>query len=347
MPLTMTGVVLPGERHLELRSFPVPEPGAGEVLVRMRASTLCGSDLRAIYRPAVQGHGPEAYRGVIAGHEPCGVVERTGPGVRAFRAGERVILYHIVGCGTCQACRTGWMISCSSPDRAAYGWQRDGGHADFVLADQRTLVHLPDELTAVDGAIVACGYGTAYAACLRAGVSGLDRVLVTGMGPVGMGAALLSQAMGARVTGVELNPERAALARQAGVQEVVSGDEVEVAARAASEGRGFEVAIDCSGAAPARRLCLELARDWGRVVFVGEGGTVDFAPSPLLIHKQLALHGSWVCSISQMEDLVELLVRWRMHPEVIVTHRFPLDQAEEAYRLFDTGESGKVAITWE
>ena len=347
MPATMPGVVLTGQRRLELRSFPVPEPGPGEVLVRMRASTLCGSDLRAIYRPRVQGHGPEAYRGVIAGHEPCGVVERTGPGVEAFHTGERVVLYHIVGCGTCRACRAGWMVSCSSPARAAYGWQRDGGHADFVLADQRSLVRLPDQLTEVDGAIVACGYGTAYAACLRAAVSGLDRVLVSGMGPVGVGAALLCQAMGARVTGLEPHGGRAALARAAGVEQVVGGEQAAAEALAASEGHGFEVAIDCSGAAPARRLCLELAREWGRVVFVGEGGSVEFEPSPLLIHKQLTLHGSWVCSVPQMEDLLGLLVRWRMHPEVIVTHRFRLEQAEEAYRTFDGGETGKVAITWE
>jgi threonine dehydrogenase-like Zn-dependent dehydrogenase len=97
----------------------------------------------------------------------------------------------------------------------------------------------------------------------------------------------------------------------------------------------------------ARHLCLEAAREWGRVVFVGEGGTVEFAPSPLLIHKQLTLHGSWVCSIGQMEDLVELLVRWNLHPEETVTHRFTLEQAREAYELFDSGQSGKVAIVWD
>jgi len=112
-------------------------------------------------------------------------------------------------------------------------------------------------------------------------------------------------------------------------------------------GHGFEVAIDCSGNANARHLCLELAREWGRVVFVGEGGTISFAPSPLLIHKQLTLHGSWVCSLPQMEDLVEHLVRWRLHLDVMVTHRFTLDQAKEAYELFDSGKTGKVAIVWE
>ncbi len=177
---TMKGVVLPGNRRLEFREFPVPTPGPGQALVRMKASSLCGSDLRAIYRPTDQGSGPEAYRGVIAGHEPCGVIEQVGPGVTRFHAGDRVVMYHIAGCGLCPDCQGGWQISCTSDTRAAYGWQRDGGHAEFLLAEERTLVALPDELSYLDGAMVACGLGTAYAACLRAGVSGRDTVLVTG-----------------------------------------------------------------------------------------------------------------------------------------------------------------------
>ena len=347
---TMTGVVLPGDRRLEFREVPVPVPGHGQVLVRMKASSLCGSDLRAIYRPTDQGSGPEAYRGVIAGHEPSGIVEQVGSGVTRFRPGDRVVVYHIAGCGLCPDCQGGWQISCSSPDRAAYGWQRDGGHADFLLAEERTLVALPDQLSYLDGAMVACGLGTAYAACLRAAVSGRDTVLVTGLGPVGLAAAMLCQAMGARVVGTDSLPERLALAEQLQVVEcAVASDATDLHAqlREATQRRGFEVAIDCSGNAEARRLCLELAREWGRAVYVGEGGTVAFAPSPLLIHKQLTLHGSWVCSVPQMIDLVERLVRWGLHPDRLVTHRFRLDQAREAYEVFDGGQTGKVAIVWE
>jgi len=348
--MTMKGVVLPGNRQLEFREFPVPEPGVGQVLVRMKASSLCGSDLRAIYRPTDQGSGPEAYRGVIAGHEPCGIIERTGPGVTHFRAGDRVVLYHIAGCGLCPECQGGWQISCTSDRRAAYGWQRDGGHAEFLLAEERTLVALPNELSYLDGAMVACGLGTAYAACLRAAVSGRDRVLITGLGPVGLAAAMLCKAMGARVVGTDIEPARRALAERLQATDLaVTSDDDRLRERLleATDGHGFEVGIDCSGNADARHLCLEMAREWGRVVYIGEGGTVSFAPSPLLIHKQLTLHGSWVCSMPQMVDLVEHLVRWDLHPDRMVTDRFTLDQAREAYELFDGGKTGKVAIVWE
>jgi 2-desacetyl-2-hydroxyethyl bacteriochlorophyllide A dehydrogenase len=348
MTATMKGAILPGNSTVEFRTVEIPEPGYGQVLVRMKASSICGSDLRAIYR-AHLGKGAEGYTpGTIAGHEPCGQIEKVGPGCQRFKVGDRVVIYHISGCGVCHDCRRGYMISCHGAARAAHGWQRDGGHAPFMLAEERTLVALPDELSYIDGAMVACGFGTAYAACRRAEVSGRDNVLITGLGPVGLGAALLCRALGARVVGVEAVLERRALAAQLGFTEVVAPDENALEGlMALSDGHGFEVALDCSGVGAARHLCLEAARDWGRMVFIGEGGEVSFAPSPLVIHKQLTLHGSWVCSIGQMEELVELLVRWNLHPEDIVTHRFTLEQTHEAYQTFDSGKTGKVVIVWD
>lgn len=348
MATMMPGVYLPGSRRLEIRDVPVPEPGPGQVLVRMQASSICGSDLRAIYRPEVQGTGPEAYRGVIAGHEPAGRIEAVGPAVERFGTGDRVAVYHIAGCGLCHDCRRGWMISCTSPTRAAYGWQRDGGHAPFLLAEERTLVRLPDELSFLDGAMVACGLGTAWAAAQRVGISGADRVLITGLGPVGLGAAMIARGLGAsNVVGVEALEPRRRLALDLGVDAALAPSDSLLDDLGDLAGLGFDVAIDCSGADVARRTCLAAAREWGRVAFVGEGGTITAEVSPLIIHKQLTVHGSWVCSIGQMEELVELLVRWAVHPDRMVTDRFRLDEAAAAYQLADTGEAGKVSIVWD
>ena len=341
---TMRGVVLPGGERVEIRDFPVPIPGAGQALVRVEASGLCGSDLRAIYYEHA-GSGAERYQGCIAGHEPSGQIAEVGPEVRSVRPGDRVVVYHIAGCGHCWDCRGGWMISCSSPERAAYGWQRDGGHAEFLLADEHTLLPLPDELSYVDGALVACGFGTANQAILRADVSGADRVLVVGLGPVGLGVVMLAAARGAEVIGVDLRSERLAHARGVGASHVLTAENASQAVFDLTRGRGAEVCIDCSGSAQGRLLCLQAARRWGRVVFVGEGGTLTFEPSPLLIHKQLSVYGSWVTGLCEMEQLLALLARKNLHPEATVTHRFGLDRAEEAYRAFARGATGKVVIT--
>ena len=109
----------------------------------MRASTICGSDIRAIYREHPQGDPAEMYQGVVAGHEPAGEVVAVGPGAVRLSVGDRVCVYHISGCGQCDSCVRGYQISCSSPRRAAYGWQRDGGHADLILAEERDCIVLP------------------------------------------------------------------------------------------------------------------------------------------------------------------------------------------------------------
>jgi threonine dehydrogenase-like Zn-dependent dehydrogenase len=312
----------------------------------MGASTICGSDLRAIYREHL-GVGAEAYQGVVGGHEPCGQVVETGPGVTAFGDGDRVVVYHIAGCGSCPDCMAGYDISCTSPRRAAYGWQRDGGHAEFILVEERSLVRLPDDLSYLDGASVACSVGTAYEALCRIDVGGRDALLVTGLGPVGLAAGMLGKAMGATtVIGVDIADERRALALDVkAVDEAIPAEDAVEAVRALTGGHGCETAVDCSGSPAGRATAIEGARRWGRVAMVGEGGRLDVDVSQTLIHRNLTVMGSWVTSRWRTAELLERLVRWRLHPEVLVTHTFPLDRVAEAYEVADSGVAGKVAVT--
>lgn len=336
----MLAAYLPGDSTVDLRRVDDPRPGHGEVLLRVHASTICGSDLRAIYREHL-GEGPEAYQGVVAGHEPAGEVIALGEGVIRAHVGDRAAVYHIHGCGQCSECRRGYQISCTSPARAAYGWQRDGGHAEFLVASERDLVFLPDSLSYVDGACVACGFGTAYEALRRVGVSGRDEVLVTGLGPVGVATGLLAKALGAaRVVGVELNPERAEFAAGLGAVDGLAHPDGLVDLLPA----GADVAVDCSGSGHAQRLAIQHTRRWGAVALVGEGATLTVDVSAEVIHKQLTLHGSWVSSTWRMQELVELLDRWQLHPEVVVSDRFPLAEAASAYRAADSSARGKVAV---
>ena len=346
----MTGAILPGDSSVQMREFEVPKPRVGQVLVQTRASTICGSDIRAIYREHV-GKGAEGYvPGTIAGHEPCGVIVEEGTHLKRFKKGDRVIVYHISGCGLCHDCRKGYAISCSSPLRAAYGWQRDGGMAPYVLANEADLILLPDELSFVDGAQIACGFGTVYEALDKIGLSGQDALLVVGLGPVGLAALQLGKAMGANlVIGVEMNEERRRVAEALNLADAVlpAGEQAKERILKLTGGRGVEKAIDCSASEAGRLLAIQATRDWGKIAFVGEGGQASFAPSPDIIHGQKTIYGSWVTSLWRMEELVERIVRWGIHPEDLVTHRFGLDECAKAYELMASGDCGKVAIVFE
>lgn len=344
----MLGMKLPGGATVESGIYDIPKPENGQVLLKMKAASLCGSDLKYIYYEHTDKTGGARYDDVIAGHEPSGQVVEVGEGVCDFKIGDRVVVYHIQGCGYCDECRKGFFINCQQKERRAYGWQRDGALAEYMLADANTCIHLPDFLTYEDGAMIACGFGTAYQGLLRANVSGNDKVLVMGLGPVGQAALILAKALGAETIGADIAQERMEMAVKIGTDHVIQSDENLInRIMELTDGKGVEVVIDCSGSSVGRHKCLEAARMWGNVVFLGEQGTVTFEPSPLLLHKNLTLHGSWVTSVGNMEKLVELLNRKKIHPSQIITHRFPLSKTKEAFEIFATGKTGKVCINHE
>jgi len=222
--------------------------------------------------------------------------------------------------------------------------------APYIVAEEKDLVLLPDELSYTDGAQVACGFGTVYEGLEKVGVSGNDAVLVVGLGPVGLAALMLSRAMGATtLIGSDTVPERMELATRLGLADhvVPAGPGAVETVRELTGGLGVERAVDCSGSDPGRQTAIRAARKWGRIVFIGEGGTVNFYPSPDIIHDQKTIYGSWVTNIWRMEELVERLVRWQIHPADLVTHRFPLEKANEAYELMAGGKCGKVAVVFD
>ncbi|HBI9954062.1 TPA: alcohol dehydrogenase catalytic domain-containing protein, partial [Escherichia coli] len=218
---TMLAAYLPGNSTVDLREVAVPTPGINQVLIKMKSSGICGSDVHYIYhqhRATAAAPDKPLYQGFINGHEPCGQIVAMGQGCRHFKEGDRVLVYHISGCGFCPNCRRGFPISCTGKGKAAYGWQRDGGHAEYLLAEEKDLILLPDALSYEDGAFISCGVGTAYEGILRGEVSGSDNVLVVGLGPVGMMAMMLAKGRGAkRIIGVDMLPERLAMAKQLGV----------------------------------------------------------------------------------------------------------------------------------
>jgi threonine dehydrogenase-like Zn-dependent dehydrogenase len=243
------------------------------------------------------------------------------------------------------------MISCTHPTlRRAYGWQRDGGMAGYLVAEEKDLVHLPDELSYADGAQVACGFGTVYEGLEKIGISGNDSVLITGLGPVGLAAATLCRAMGAsKIIGIDALEDRNKIARDQDLfdEVMLAGPDNEADVRKLTGGHGVEKAVECSAHHQARGTAIRATRKWGKMVLIGEGGPMNLNPSPDMIHDQKTLYGSCVTSTWKMMELVERLVRWNLHPADLITHRFALDQVDQAYSLMASGRCGKVAVCFD
>jgi threonine dehydrogenase-like Zn-dependent dehydrogenase len=345
----MRGVFFLGEHELEIRELPDPVAGPREVIVAMKASGMCGSDLHP-YRAAgnaAAALGLGAGGPVIAGHEPCGVVAAVGAGVDASLVGQRVMNHHYKGCGRCRHCRLGWSQLCRK-GITVYGMTGHGGHAPFMLAPAFTCVPLPDALSFEEGASVSCGTGTAYGALKRIDVSGRDTLAVFGQGPVGLSATMLGRAMGARVIAIDVVPERLALARELGADEVINARDTDAvkAIHDLTQGEGAETTMDCSGSSEGRLGALQSAGTWGRVAFVGEGGQVTIDVSKHMLRRQLTVHASWTFSNTGQEECARFVADRKVPLKKLLTHRFQLDQADEAYRLFDTQTTGKGVFTF-
>ncbi|MGY9055143.1 MAG: zinc-dependent alcohol dehydrogenase family protein [Alphaproteobacteria bacterium] len=347
----MKGVVFTGDRQLELREFPDPTPGPEDVVLEIKASGMCGSDLHQYRAPpspggAVAG-GVKRMEGVIAGHEPCGVVVAVGSSVseRQARIGQRVMDHHYDGCGGCKHCQGGWSQMCLD-GTTVYGSGAHGAHAKYMLVPAHTVVPLPDELSYETGAAISCGTGTAWGALQRLQLQGGETIAIFGQGPVGLSATQLAVAMGARVIALDVSEERRQLATQFGADIVIdalANDPVE-AIRELTHGEGAHKTLDCSSAPTARQAAVKAVRSWGTACFVGERGMVEFDVSNDILRRQVTLVGSWTFSKQGQAACAEFVADNKIDVDHLFSHRWKLDQAEEAYKLFDTQTTGKGVI---
>jgi threonine dehydrogenase-like Zn-dependent dehydrogenase len=307
---------------------------------------MCGSDLkpyRASGESASLGLG-KVSGPVIAGHEPCGVVAALGSAVdpRAVRVGARVMVHHYSGCGTCRHCRTGWSQMCVSGS-TVYGITGHGAHAPYMKVPAHTLVDLPDELSFATGAAISCGTGTAYQALRRMKLAGGDSIAIVGQGPVGLSATQLAVAMGARVIAIDISTERLARAKEFGAEAIIDprAEDAVAAIKELTHGAGTDLALDTSGVADGRLIAVHATRAWGTACFVGEGGDVTLNVSPDMLRKQLTIIGSWTFSKVGQADCARFVADHQIDVEYLFTNRWRLEQADEAYRLFDRQTSGK------
>ncbi|MFN0318254.1 MAG: zinc-dependent alcohol dehydrogenase family protein [Burkholderiales bacterium] len=347
----MKGIVFQGNRQLQIQEFPDPTPGPGEVVLEIKASGMCGSDLkfyRAVGGAASLGLG-KISGPLIGGHEPCGVVAAVGPGVseKQAKVGMRVMQHHYRGCGVCEHCNTGWMQLCVEGVAEVYGATGHGAHARYMKCPARTLVPLPDELSFDAGAAISCGTGTAWGALHRLELQGDQTIAVFGQGPVGLSATLLAAEMGARVIALDTNEERLARAKEFGADVLINPantENVVQAIRDATHGRGAHASIDASSSPKARADAVKCVRTWGKACFVGEGDSVTLDVSNDILRRQVTIIGSWTFSTVGQADCARYVADREVNLDKLFTHHWKLEQAEEAYKLFDKQSSGKGVI---
>ncbi|MEM3041693.1 MAG: alcohol dehydrogenase catalytic domain-containing protein [Nitrososphaerota archaeon] len=352
----MKAMLFLGDCEAVVKEMPDPKPGPGQVLVRMKAAGLCGSDLHGQYeqpKQRIAERNKRLGREMIGGHEPCGVIEALGPNTRGVQVGDRVLVHHNVGCGECKLCRQGMYNLCIGPreKRGTYGFGLDGAFADFMVAEDRNCIKMPDWLAYDVGAHLTCGGGTVYSALKRLNITTDDVALAVGVGPVGLGGVAVMKAWGAKVIATDLSQERLKLAKIMGADIVIDASRENVLERVneVTDNMGVNVAADFSGSAAGRNMAVDATGLFGRVAFVGEQNqrpemTLD--PTRQLLGKRITIYSSRVFGVPELMETVEFIHRHKIDFSKMITHRVPLEKAPEAVKLFQTTNTGKVVVVW-
>jgi len=315
----------------------------------MKAAAICGSDVH-VWRLPLEGN--EERFSLIQGHEPCGVIKSIGEGVTKVKPGDRVVVYHYLGCGDCEFCSKGEFYYCTEGIRG-YGWHVHGSMADFLLTDERNCLPLPNELTFIDGAFISCIAATAFSALTKLDVSGRDTLLISGLGPVGLCASFFGKVAGARVIGVDITKDRLDFAKSLDFNELIDASKSDVSAevKKLTKNRGATAAFDSTGVVEATKNTIKSLGYHGRMVFAG----MSFSKEGLNLSdgslgamwNQIKIMGTLVYPKYMYWDIARFMIDHNIQLEKIVTHKFNLDDGIEAMKVADSGKAGKIIFTWD
>lgn len=325
----MLSVTFSGNSKVEVKELPIPELKAGEVLVKVGASAICGSEMKRYRGPDAMASNP--------GHEIVGTVV-DNPSGKGPNVGDRVAVNIITGCGHCTACMSGDRRFCKEQGYVF------GGHAEYVVAPAICCMPLPDDLAFDQGVLIGGDtLGVAYHALSKVKVGPRDTVAVVGCGPVGLGFVTLLGFLGVRTLAAEVSPYRRELARVMGATEVIdpSATNAEEAIRALTNGNGVDLSIDASGVDAGVNLALDIVRDEGTFIFGGAGQKATINPWKQFLEKEITAYGVWYFVDRDYYGLLDLY-RQGLKVDKLITHRFGLESATDAYDLFARGETGKV-----
>ena len=344
---TMQALVVLEPDRFEVREVPVPEPGPNEVLARVRAVSICGTDAHLI-RGDYPGFWPPAFP-FIPGHEWAGEIASLGAGAEKYgwTVGDRVAGTSHDACGVCRECVEGRYNLCENYGREGlhrqYGHNAQGADAEYVVQGVKTIFALPDALSFEDGALIDPA-SIALHVANRASITPGDTVAITGAGAIGLLGGDAARIRGAGRVIVVGRGRRLAKAASLGFETVDYGAGDPVATvRAMTGGLGADVALECAGVPEAVEWALEMLRRGGRCAAVGIPTVgVEIAMQKLVL-DELELVGSRA-SAGEMRRVMPHVVDGRMRVRELVTHRFPLARYAEALATFNDRSSGAIKI---
>jgi L-iditol 2-dehydrogenase len=348
IPKAMKAWVLDGPEQLRLVEKPVPEPGPAEVLVRVDAVAICGTDVEIITKglPAwIQG-GLPFHKNFTPGHEYMGTVAKLGAGVDEYSIGDRVAVEIHAGCGRCERCRMGMYTSClnyglnygdNNKGHRANGFTTDGGFAEYAVNHVNTLSHVPDEMSDAEATLIVTAGTAMYGLDVLGGLIAGESLAVTGPGPIGLMSVAVGKALGAQpviLTGTR--DSRLSMGMRLGADHVINVQKqnpVEAVKRITG-GKGVHYVMECSGAPNALNEAMDMVNRGGRIclaAFPGEPVPVDLAK---LVRNNIYVYGIRGEGRSATHRAAALMAQKRFDAKLMHTHTFPLDQVPTAFKYF-------------
>lgn len=331
------------EQGLWLQMVPVPEPGPNEVLIKVRKSAICGTDVHIWNWD--EWSAKTVPVPMVVGHEFCGQIVDCGPGAQKYKIGTRVSAEGHVVCGTCRNCRAGRGQLCRNTE--GIGVNRPGSFAEYVCLPEHNVVPIPDDIPNEIAALFD-PLGNAVHTALSFDLVGED-VLVTGAGPIGIMGALVAQKVGARkVVITDINPYRLQLAKQMGVQYVVDVSKTSLRDVMGEIGmsEGFDVGLEMSGAAPAMRQMIERMNNGGKLALLGIAPTEFAVDWNTVIFNMLEIKGIYGREMFETWYKMIALVQSGLDISGLITHRISIEDYRDGFAAMTSGQSGKVVMDW-
>ena len=349
IPETMKAAVLFGPNDMRVVEKKVPKPGQQEVLIKVEACAICGTDPK-ILAQGWQGQPP--FGEFIPGHEYAGTIVALGEGVVGFSFGDRVAIEPHKGCGVCSNCLKGFYTVCFNYGKVAaghrhYGFTVNGGYAEYAVNHINTLHRIPDALNFEEATLITTAGTGMYGITRVGGIDAGETVVVAGPGPIGLMAVQLTKATGAgRVIITGTRDERLSLALKLGADLAINTKKENVIKRVLelTGGLGADVVLECAGTSSSLADAVEFTRKNGRIGLVGIYGEPVAINAFKIAQWNITLAGSRAEGDRALSKVAPLMGDGRIKAKPLITHTFPLEQVREAFDTFIQRKGGAIKV---